>query len=324
MALKHVKYCLLLLIYTLNASGQYLIEDTEKERVAKNNIKVKTEWEHSYSDGKVDANGTKISVTKFDNNGNILSKLSYRFNGDTSTYENSKYDPKGNQVEFSKYDGKRKMYTVKTYTKYDPKGNKVNERGQQGNAGDYSTYYKYNSNGELSEIYYYSNNELTEKRVISNAGNIREIIIYNGSNQQTGKISKTYDSKDNLLQETTYGADGSLKKDFKYKYDSKGRAIEEEQNSYGRLNIKKTFTYDNSDNLIKIVYEKPGSNAFTNNIYTYDTRGLLVQEQWFNESKNKYSFKKYKYSSSGNLIEANCYFAQFNSQYVYKYQYENY
>ena len=324
MVLKHVKFYFFLLAYAFNINAQYLIEDTEQERIAKNNVKVKTEYEHSISGGKIDTEGTKTSVTEFDNNGNILSKLTYSFNGDTSTYIQSKYDSKGNIIEYTKYDGRKKIYTVKKFIKYDPNGNKVNEKGQRGNAGDYSDYYKYSSNGDLSEIYYYSNNALVEKRTIENSGNSRIIFIYNGANQLTGKISKTFDTKDNLLQETNYTADGKINKDFIYKYDNKGNVIEEEQHLYGKFSLRKKFTYDSSGNLVKIVYEKSGGESFTNNTYSYDSRGLLVEESWYNESKDKYSSKKYKYSSTGNLLEANCYFAQFNSQYVYKYKYEKY
>lgn len=324
MVLKHVKFFFIFLIYSFNVNAQYLIEKTEKERVARNDVKVKTEWEHSISNGKVDDKGTKTSVTEFDNHGNEMSKLIYRFNGDTSSFERSKYDSKGNIIEFTKYDGRKKMFTIKKFIKYDPKGNKVNERGMRGNAGDYSNYYKYDSDGELSEIYYYSSNAMVEKRVIENIGKTRTISIYNGANQLTGKITKTFDDNGNLIEETEYTSADNVKKDYKYEYDGKGNVLEEEQQLYGKLNLTKKFSYDNSGNLVKIVHEKSDGKTFTNNIYKYDSWGLLVEEQWYNESKDKYSTKKYKYSNTGNLIEADCYFAQFNSQYVYKYQYEKY
>ncbi|NJM16374.1 MAG: hypothetical protein HC896_14270 [Bacteroidales bacterium] len=49
------------------ASGQYLIEMSEKERVRKNGVSQKYEFEHAVKNNQVSDKGIKASVTKYDN-----------------------------------------------------------------------------------------------------------------------------------------------------------------------------------------------------------------------------------------------------------------
>jgi antitoxin component YwqK of YwqJK toxin-antitoxin module len=304
------------------ANGQYLLEQSEQERIAKNDIEIKTEWEHSVKDGKVSSKGKKMSETIYDDAGRILEKKSYRYNGSISSKVTYKYNSNGDVIEHLRFDGRKNQYTLKRYIQYDRTGNIIKEHGKNGPNQTFENNYSYDNRGNLTQITYYSGDRLIESRKIKYSHNKREIHVYNGAGQLTRRIVKKTDDRDNVLEEIQYTSSNQIKKRFVYKYDDRDNQIMEEKYYSGNLTLRVSRLYDNDDNLIEVIHETPDRPTFTNNFYIYDSRGKLMEEKWYSESKNDYSSKKYTYNNSGNVVKANCYYAQFGSEYVYKYRYE--
>ena len=314
--------CICSILFATVANGQYLIEQTEQERIAKNDITVKTEWEHAVNDGKVSSKGKKVSETLYDNNGRVVQKTSYRYNGSISSKVSYKYDSKGNVIEHLRFDGRKNQYTLKRYIDYDSRGRISKEHGISGPNQEFKNIYKYNNRGDLGEIEYYTGDRLIETRKIKYEHDGREILVYNPAGQLTKRIEKKTDSKGNVIEEIQYTASNQIKKRFVYEYDDRGNEILQEKYYSGNLTLRVTSRYDNDNNLVEVIHETREQPTFTNNFYKYDTGGNLQEEKWYSASKNDYSSKKYTYNNSGNVVKANCYYAQFGSEYVYKYQYE--
>lgn len=308
--------------YVAVANGQYLIEQTEQERIAKNDIKTKTEWEHSVDNGKVSSKGVKMSETTYDESGRILEKISYRYNGNISSKVTYKYNSQGNVTEHIRFDGRKNKYTLKRYIEYDRYGRINKEHGINGPNQPFENTYSYDNRGNLVEIKYESGDRLIETRKIDYKKNSREIFVHNGAGQLTKRIVKKTDNKDNVIEEIQFTPSNQVRKRFVYKYDDRGNQIMEEKYYSQNLRIRVKRIFDRDNKLIEVIHETPDRPTFTNNFYIYDSNGKLMEEKWYSESKNDYSTKKYTYNNSGNVVKANCYYAQFGSEYVYKYQYK--
>lgn len=317
------KMFIVALVFTVSvANGQYLIEQTEQERIAKNDIRIKTEWEHSVKDGKVSSKGTKMSETLYDNEGRVKEKTSYRYSGDISSKVSYRYDNKGNVIEHIRFDGRKNQYTLKRYLVYDASGKLIKEHGQSGPNQNFKNEYKYDSRGNMVKIIYYTDDRLIETRKIEYNQNSRDILVYNGAGQMTKKIVKKTDNKGNVTEEIQYNSSNQIRKRFVYKYDDRGNQTLEEKYYSGNLTLRVKSIYDSENNLMEVIHETPDQPRFTNNLYRYDVKGKLMEEKWYSASKNDYSSKKYTYNTSGNVVKAACYYAQFGSEYVYKYQYK--
>lgn len=303
-------------------NGQYLIEQSEQERIAKNDITVKTEWEHSVKNGKVSLNGTKVSETTYDDAGRIKAKVSFRYDGSVSSKVTYKYNSKGNVIEHLRFDGRKNQYTLKRYIEYDGYDRISKEHGINGPGQEFKNEYDYDKHGNLVKITYYSGDRLIEIRKIKHDNHSREILVYNPNGQLTKRIVKKTDNDDNVIEEIQYTSSNQIKKRFVYKYDDRGNQILAEKYYSEILTLRVSSIYDNDNNLVEVIHQTPDQSTFTNNFYKYDTGGKLLEEKWYSASKNDYSSKKYTYNSSGNVVKAKCYYAQFGSEYVYKYQYE--
>lgn len=313
----------ILLLVLRQAGGQYLAEENERQRILKNRVKTKTEYEHQVKDGKTSALGTKVSLTTYDTRGNIVEKISYRYNGDISSRLNYKYDSRGNRIEYTRFDGRKNQFTMQQYTRYDNNNNKIEEWGKNGPESTFKNIFAYNNTGQLTEIRYFYDDILSEVRRIKYSNSYRDVYIYKGNNILDYTLRKKVDPKDNVTEETKLSPSNEALQKTVYIYE-KDLLVKEEQYYGGALKIRIVNIYDPYKHLIEVRHETSDGKSYTNNYYTYDSSGKLLSEKWYNEEKNDYSTKKYLYDKKGNLMEAHCHFVQFGTEYIYKYEYTTY
>ena len=88
---------------------------------------------------------------------------------------------------------------------------------------------------------------------------------------------------------TTYVSNSTLNSHKTYKYDEKGRVIDEKTNaSDGTLNSSKTYKYDQMGNMIEENYTEANLNYKVT--YQYDQKGNQNEKNLY----HKYDFLNYK------------------------------
>lgn len=214
--------------------GQYLSDESERERILKNRVKTKTEFEFPVKEGKVSPTGTKVSVTTYDTRGNITEKISYRYNGDISSKVNYKYDSRGNRIEFTRFDGRKNQFTMQQYSRYDNNNNKIEEWGKNGPESNFKNLFSYNTTGQLIEIKYYTEEILSEVRRIKYSSSYRDVNIYKGNNILDYTLRKKVDQKDNVTEETKLSPSNEALQKTVYIYE-KDLLVKEEQFYAGAL-----------------------------------------------------------------------------------------
>lgn len=266
--------------------------------------------------------------TIYNEKGLIIETVCYNNDGSFRFKSVNKYDYNGNKIEyvFFKADGSS---SDKTIFKYNEKGKCIEEYNYNstGSLNSKSTH-KYNDRGECIETNIYKTDGSLEKKLIfkfDEKGNRIEYNFYNG-NIYDGKVTLKYDSKGNCLEQCNYSPDGSLNQKMIWKYDVKGKLIEENNSislknsddleleevakiyKNGLTNDKTTFVYNEKGNLIEEKqYNSDGSVASKAN-YKYDYMGNLIEEKWFVYSEGKISDKstvhyKYNYDTQKNWIK---------------------
>lgn len=287
-------------------SSQSVFDIYEKKIISKNGITKKTHWVY----GKHASSGYKSLEITFNKAGDKLEEVTYRSTGKIALKRNYKYDARGNVIEYQSYDGTRDKITYKKFVKYDNYGNKVIEAGFDG-VDRFDNKYSYDSRERITEIKYFISDKLTERRVVTYAGQKQEYTIYNAAGSVTGKYIKVTDAKKNVTQEITYSSGGNETKKTIFSYDVSGNKTSESKYYSGKLT--ETTTYIFKDRRLEKQYiQKPGEPKYLDHEYEYDVSGKLLSEKWIDTRSGKYSTKSYKYDSKGNATEINSYYAAYN------------
>ena len=185
------------------------------------------------------------------------------------------YDSNGKKTEETAFCDFKK--TRRTSYKYDPLGYLVEDEDFS-QVGYDKNNYKYYSNGKLKKIIHYNSNET--------------VFEYDSSGRIIGKKEKDGVNDD---------------KCYTYKYDEKGRMVEEIYN-YGSSQHSTFFKYDAGGNLVE---KSMSGYAFSyepvNTTYSYkfDSNGNKIEEEKCEYNKEKELLARYilKYDSRGNKIE---------------------
>lgn len=112
-----------------------------------------------------------------------------------------------------------------------------------------------------------------------------------------------YNREGNKMMKKTYKLDGSVEDVYMYKYDRKGRLIEElGTDAAGEYSTKMVYEYDDKgrmieDNLWTPEYAHPISTS----TYEYDEKGMLTESIiWYTSKKNRVMWKYvYEYNDKG-------------------------
>ncbi len=216
---------------------------------------------------------------KYDLFGNILEYSEFE-NDTLMQKEIATYDIKKKLLEHKEYNRNGKLSSSLTF-KYDIKGNKIEEL--HFTANDYYNHEKFNYNpaNQLIESFSLDKNDNTKSKTIykyDKMGNVSEEIVNYITLEDSKFNSKKvyqYNNKNKIIAEIFFNSKGKEEKRNSFKYDLKGRLIEE-----------KTW---------RTCY------------YNYDSLGNLVEEVQivFNKNQNiiyKY-LTKYEFDSYGNWIK---------------------
>jgi len=324
----NVKYFIaffLVLAWLTPVVAQFDFDAKEKERMAKNKVKVQTQWTHNYVDGKPAAKGTRASVTKYDARGNVTEITNFNEKGDIISVLTYQYDNRDNRVNFERHQDNRKKLLYSQRTVYDARGNKIREQGFDG-ATAYNNTYKNDENGKPSEISYTIENALIEKRVLKHSGNKTEIFIYDQNNNLTFKQENTYNNRGLLVSEVKTGSKGNVVHTLDMQYNNTGDLTEEvRKRADEKLDYQKLYFYDNANRLIREETVNLDGTKFVSYEYQYNSQGDLALESWKKTERAKEpSTKKYTYDSRGLCTDCDCYFASYPLRSLYKYTYEFY
>jgi YD repeat-containing protein len=300
--------------------GQANFEQKDIERIAKNKVKIQTQWSYDYKDGKPVAKGYISAQTLFDKKGNIVEVINFKSDGTITSVITYTYDDKGKKTSYSRYKGNKEQLTYNQKYVYDPKGYKAIESGFDGSSAFYNSF-TYDPKGSLLEIKYTTDKTVTEKRVFKYSGNVTEMNVLSPSNTILSKEITTYDNKKNILEEVKYIQNDVTQK-YNYQYNPQGKKIEESKINFGNLAYLRKYSYDKGGNMIKIMEKTPEGQEYVAFEYKYDAKDNVTEERWTKSPTAEYSKKEHTYDANNLLTESECYFASYKFSVLYKYSYQ--
>lgn len=162
--------------------------------------------------------------------------------------------------------------------------------------------------GNAAQRRIYENGVLTEWSTFTcdNAGNILETFKYDGNDNYLGHETCLYDDLDNLLNETTYDADGNATNATQYVYDGAGTLEEIHSHWYGETGSSYTVYDSNWNTLSNDTYDAEG-NLTSRTEYDRDENGLALQYRNYTEGNVLCNYEVYSYNSSNQLIKTEYY-----------------
>ena len=139
-------------------------------------------------------------------------------------------------------------------------------------------------------------------KVMDTFGVVKKGEIKNGYNEDFNSIGNE------MEVDFFYKSDSSLNSKNIFKYDEKGKLIEENiYKSNGRLDTKKTFKYDDKGNEIEDDLYKSDGSLDSKYTYKYDEAGNEIECKVYKSDNNLEHKYIYKYDQKGNQIERSGY-----------------
>ena len=162
------------------------------------------------------------------------------------------------------------------------------------------------------------NGDLIKREVFDNHYNIKYYILTEFDNNDSVQFYRTYSASDDLtdVQENQYDSMGNIvlilrtditsKSIFKttHKYNSKNQLINRTTyNSDGMVQDSRTFIYDDKGNEIESVLTRP-SGDYTKFVSKYDKYNNLITQYWFDDkgTQEHLTSFSYIYDKKGNWI----------------------
>lgn len=300
--------------------GQANFEKQDIARIAKNLVKIQTQWSYDYKNGAPVSKGYISAQTLFDKKGNIIEIINFKNDGNITSVITYTYDDRGNRTSYSRYKGNKQQLTYNQKYVYDPRGNKALESGFDGSSSFYNSFV-YDKTGNLQEIKYTTEKTITEKRVFKYNGNVTEMNVLSPTNVILSKEITTYDTKKNIIEEEKYVQNNVTQK-YNYQYDPQGKKVEESKINFGNLAYLRKYTYNKQGNLLHISEQTPEGKEYTSFEYQYDAKGNAIEERWTKSPGAEYSKKSHTYDVKNLLLESDCYFASYKFYVLYKYSYQ--
>jgi hypothetical protein len=252
--------------------------------------------------------------------GEIQQKDFLNVKGQITGYEKYAYNDNNNRTLYER-EGSSNSY--KKISEYDAKNNLIQESGFNGTE-DFRNEFEYTSSGKLEEAVYYINNNLQQKLVYKNSGTTTMIETYMRGVTLTSKIKIAYDSKGNIIEETTYNINGTELEKKEYKYNSASQLLEETKTQKGKFFYRNTYEYDARGNLLNIYEATLVKTKYAKKVYTYDTSGNLTVYKWRRSPDEEFNVKTYTYDSMGICLTEYTYYPNTGYELLSKYEYEYY
>jgi hypothetical protein len=183
------------------------------------------------------------NVFKYDKNGNRLELSSYKSDGGLVSTIKSLYDSSG-KVAAEETVLANGVVDIKTTIKTDENGNRVEQndikQGGGGNLFNYKYIYRYDAQAHMIERVGYRGNGtffLKYNFTYDANGNRTEWLQLTQTNQLISKVTYKYDDKNNIIEETKYQADNTVKEAFTYTYefDKKGNWTKQKKLQNGNV-----------------------------------------------------------------------------------------
>lgn len=124
------------------------------------------------------------------------------------------------------------------------------------------------------------------------------ITTFDNGNEVSYKDNYTvYDKNGNIIEETEYFSNGTIKLKKSYKYNSdKNKTEETEYDGKTKNTIKTIFSYNsNGYKISEVVYDGNGK-FLRKSIFLYDKNGIRTERKTFDKNNKLISVKKYIYT----------------------------
>lgn len=297
------------------------LEEKERELYKKYNVKARTNWDYSYTSGKIAKQGKKASYSTYNINGQILSSQTFNPQGQVFTSERYEYDKNGNRTL---YERQSLSGEYKKESEYNITNNLIEEYGYDGSA-KFRTALKYDDKNRVSEITYYIADEIDEKRGYRyEKNNTATVEILKGGKNLTSKVGLTFNSNNQVVSEETKNLEGKILETKKYDYTASGNILKEEKYRNGEMFYRISYVYDTENNLMTVSEESKTEAKFVKKKYIYDSQNRIVEYQWKRSPDDEYNIKTFKYGDSGVCVEENTYYPKTEYKLLTKYEYEFY
>lgn len=324
---KGTAFSLLLVLFSaFSISAQVKDEEIDRKRIADSKIKVSTQWAYRYTQGKLNAKGSKTAETKYDNQGNPIEIVNYRSSGEVSSKVLYKYNKSNQRTEYVMYQkkmGESKLsISYKQTIQYNKEGVKISELIYDGAMG-YRITYDYTSDGKLKQILKFDgNNKVSERWVYSYDGNNQQVNVFIPDKTLDAVINKKFSPKGELIEEQQLNAGGKEVKKVINTYSAQGLEVKKEEFAMEKLIKSFEYVYDSDNLLVEVVQINPDGTRFTQSRYSYDTSGNILEERWSEGNQDEFSHKQSSYNRKNILLETDQYFAPYKYRVLYKYTYE--
>ncbi|WP_299316035.1 hypothetical protein [uncultured Aquimarina sp.] len=200
------------------------------------------------------------------------------------------YNEKGELIEYWKYEIDGSIYQkvnleknqqgklIKS-TSYDKEGNlKSSTKTEFDSNGNIVKYKIYNTNNELSS---------TQDNEYDSNGNILSVLRTSVTSNRAFKTTSKYNLKNQLIEETDFKPDGSIKDVRTFKYDDNGNEIESDLTKANGNYTKFISEYDKNNNIIsQYWYNKDGSQKhWTSFSYEYDENNNWITKKRYSNGE---------------------------------------
>ncbi len=302
--------------------SQPSVDKKTKAHIVNNKIKKQINWEYKYVDDKPEKSGVKTSVTLYNQSGEIAEVTTYNPKGVVINVEKYRYDAAGNKLEYSRYTGgNEKQIAYQKISKYNSRNDVIEETGFDG-VEKFHNKYSYDNNGNLKEIVYEKNGTLVEKRIFKKDGLKTSVSIYNAAGNMISRIELTYDSRNNLLEETVYGVNQDIIERKTYDYDEKKNLKAEAKYKLNKITLRTTYNYNNKSDLTEIWEESQEGGKFLKKGFTYNEKGYITEIRWRRKNNEEFNSIKYFYDAKGLCTHSETFYPSTNYRVLTKYNYE--
>lgn len=193
----------------------------------------------------------------------------------------SKYDQNNNQIEYKSYTSEGKLFIHHQYT-YDQYGNKIEEKSFLGEKLTSHHSFKYDSKGNQIEQ---KDLLIRDETFTDEYGN-----EYKTDSSAPATYYTKYDDQGNRIEIKSY-QDEKLSSHTTYKYN-KNKQMTEWVEHFNDSAVRRIYTYDNYDNLIKLQYiqDKNYDPYNSEHIieYVYDKNKNWIKMTGFSDGRAKF------------------------------------
>ncbi len=301
-----------------NIGAQSQDDLKNKENLARNKVKIQTNWDYKYVGDKPDKNGVKTSVTTYSTTGDAIQVNALNPAGAVLHTEKYSYDSRGNKIEYTRKSGDNSYQ--KKYV-YNEKNLLTEESGFDG-VENFKNIYAYNANGDMTEIRYMKNSVLQEKRIFNKDGVTTNVSVYNKAGVLSSKLVLIYDSRGNLIEESVYGVNQNQLEKKTYNYDEKRKLKEEAKYKLNKISVRNTYNYNNTGALLEIIEEGPNVAKFVKKSMSYNNKGNLIEIKWRRNGSEEFNKITYQYDERGLCTSADTFYPATKYRVLTKYTYE--